>query len=207
MAQSLAEAGSGAGAWSLWAEHANFKLHPDSLPPSASTNEGPLRLRVASGERTAIQLALRSSGFWGRWRWSGWQTASAASTLAGGGEPAEPDARLSLRQVGFVNITGGTAPYGRVGLMPDPLTPLRLATTAVGDDGDSDGTVFLHCGDKVRPPHLGVQTCVGGQTSSFWLGITVPVGTAARPAHFAARTLMPQLQVNTGSPYRCARST
>eukprot|EP01046_Picozoa_sp_COSAG06_P044813 COSAG06_NODE_6098_length_3113_cov_1.569343_6_plen_60_part_01 len=48
-------------------------------------------------------------------------------------------AELSIQQVGFVNITGGTAPYGRVGVTPDPLTPLELATS------ESTGDVFLHC--------------------------------------------------------------
>jgi hypothetical protein len=170
MAQSLAAGGSGAGAWSLWAEHANFKVQPDSLPPTA-TKTDLLRLRVASGERTAIQLVLRSGGLWGRWRWSGWQ--HAISTTPNGG------LSVQVHQVGFVNITGGTAPYGRTGLMADPLTPLSLATGAANATGDT----FLHCADKVRPPNRGVQMCTGGRTAPFWLSVAVPVGTAAGEFH------------------------
>ena len=176
VAQSLAKGGTGDGAWSLWAEHANFKVQHDSLPPPTEAaflhvDRGPLQLRAAIGERTAIQLAVRSGGFWGRWRWSGWQTV-ASTVLSSIDGPV-----VQLRQVGFVNITGGTAPYGQTGFMADPLTPLRLATGASADtDG---GDVFLHCADKVRPPYRGVQTCTGGQTTPFWLSVTVPVGTAA----------------------------
>jgi hypothetical protein len=152
--------------WSLWSEHANHKVLPWALPPPISQSTVPqstLQLSAAAGERTAIQLALRSPGLWGRWAWSGW---------------AEPQAvksgvRVSLQQVGFVNLTDANTPYGTAGWAPDPLTPLRLGNaTALGD-------VFLHCADKVRPAEAGVQTCVGGSTQSFWLGITVPVGTPA----------------------------
>ena len=136
----LGVGGAGAAAWALWSEHANHKILPDSLPPSQLPFNfgtpgdhidrgglyGHVRLQAAPGERAALQLAFRSSvGLWGRWRWSGWLQ---AAQDPGGADNAAPSAEptVSIQQVGFVNITSATAPYGCAGMTPDPLTPLQL---------------------------------------------------------------------------------
>ena len=131
--------------WSLWSEHANHKILADSLPPlpdplrsgssAAHSDTGgdrrAVRIQAGAGERAALQLGFRLPvGMWGRWRWSGWfqvtRGEQGVKPVAPGTEPV-----LAIHQVGFVNVSGATAPYGRVGMVPDPLTALELASDEV----------------------------------------------------------------------------
>ena len=161
MGRLLASGGApGGDTWTLWSEHANHKVYADSPAPhcggagaaagaGAGGGAGGVQMRAAAGERASVQLALLSGGLWGRWRWSGWQATRSSSGAGAAGRaalaaPAAQQPEVSIQQVGFVNITGGTAPYGRVGVTPDPLTSLELATS------ESTGDVFLHC--RYNPP-------------------------------------------------------
>ena len=111
--------------WALWSEHANSKLLPSSGAPHGPARPI-LRLSAASGERAAVQLALRSAGgFWGDWSLGDWRWVTSAGgpgkTVTGAAAPV-----VNLSHVGYVNLTSANYPYGTAQMTPDPLTPLDV---------------------------------------------------------------------------------